>query len=399
MPPIRTALFQPLLPAYRVPVFTRLAAQPEVDLTLFVGQPARGSSLGDVPAPPGLTVRPAPRHGWRDRLFLQPQALWAALGGRFDVLILPWVTREVHLLPTLALARARGLGTVVWGHGYSKAESARRRQTRNAIGRLAHTTLFYGRRAADRCVAEGFDPARVFVASNALDQAPIAAARAQWTAPRVAAFAAERGWVPARAGGGTLLFISRLEADKRVDLLLHALRHLRTLRPHARLVIIGDGAERAGLEALAAQLEVADAVTWVGAVYGEPALAPYCLAADLFAYPAAIGLSILHAFGYGLPVLTSDDLPAHNPEIEALVPGLNGGVYRDGDAVAFAEAAHTMLADDLGQARMSRAALATVQAPGGYTVDRMVAGFVAAITTAQRLRGGGALDAPSQTHR
>lgn len=389
MPPIRTALFQPLLPAYRVPVFTRLAAQPGIDLTLFVGQPARGSSLGDVPAPPGLKVEAAPRHAWRDRLFFQPQALWAALGDRFDVLVLPWVTREVHLLPTLALARARGLGTVVWGHGYSKAESARRRQARNAMGRLAHATLFYARRAADRCVAEGFDAARVFVASNALDQAPIAAARAAWPAARVAAFAAEQGWVPASAGGGTLIFISRLEADKRVDLLLHALRHLRDRRPHVRLVVIGDGAERATLEALAAQLGVAEAVSWVGALYGEAALAPYCLAADLFAYPAAIGLSILHAFGYGLPVLTSDDLAAHNPEIETLVPGLNGAVYRDGDAAAFAAAADTLLDDDLGRARMSRAALATVQPPAGYTVDRMVEGFVAAIEMAQRLRTAG----------
>lgn len=383
--PIRTALFQPLLPSYRVPVFQRLAARPEIDLTLYVGSAAAGSSLAGVKAPPGLKVRAAPRPGLGDRVFVQPQALVAAAAGRHDVLVLPWVTRELHLVPTLLLARARGLGTVAWGHGYSKSEGAGgRRHLRNAVGRLADATLFYGRRAADLCVAEGYDPDRVFVARNALDQAPIAAARAAWSPDRLQAFAAEQRLVPAAAGGGTLLFISRLEADKRVDLLLEALARLRTRRPHARLVVIGDGGERGRLEALARRLDLTDAVDWRGALYGEPALAPHCLTADLCAYPAAIGLSILHAFGYGLPVVTSDDLAAHNPEIEALVPGSNGAVYRDGDAADFARVLDDLLADGAHRARLAQAAAATVSGPEGFTLEHMVDGFVAAIAAAHR---------------
>ena len=36
-------------------------------------------------------------------------------------------------------------------------------------------------------------------------------------------------------------------------------------------------------------------------------------------YPVNIGLSLLHAFGFGLPVVTGNDIGSHNPGIETLL--------------------------------------------------------------------------------
>lgn len=384
-PALRVALCQPLLPAYRVPVFSQLAAHPRVQLTLFAGQAARTSSLKGAEAPAHLTVRPAPRPGHRG-LFVQPQALLGAAAGPFDVLILPWVLREVHLAPALALARARGLAVLLWGHGYSKNEAPLRRRLRNLVGRAAHGLLFYNRLAADLCAAEGFDPQRLFVAPNALDQAPIRAARSAWTPEALRAFAAAHDLHPPEAGGGTLLFSSRLEADKRAERLIDVLAILAPTRPRLRVIFIGDGPQRAALERSAAQRGLAHAVRFVGALYDEAALAPWFLSADLFTYPAAIGLSLLHAFGYGLPALTSDQLFAHNPEIEALRPGYNGLLYREGDPAHFAAQVTHVLDDPALRARLRANAQASIEGPHGYTIERMVAGFVAAIEAVHALR-------------
>ena len=114
--------------------------------------------------------------------------------------------------------------------------------------------------------------------------------------------------------------------------------------------------------------------------YNEEALAPWFLCADAFCYPANIGLSILHAFGYGLPVVTSDRVEAQNPEIEALRHEENGLLYADGDARALAGALK-MLFDDRGlRQRLSRAARATVC--DRYNIARMVDGMEAAVRCA-----------------
>ena len=63
---------------------------------------------------------------------------------------------------------------------------------------------------------------------------------------------------------------------------------------------VPEGASAApGADSRAAAL---DLVGDLGSIYDEIELAPWFLTADAFVYPENIGLSILHAFGYGLPV-------------------------------------------------------------------------------------------------
>jgi len=78
-----------------------------------------------------------------------------------------------------------------------------------------------------------------------------------------------------------------------------------------RLVIVGDGPEREGLEKLAKQ--VFPTAEFVGARHGDE-LNPYFVEADLFVLPGTGGLAVQQAMSYGLPVVvakgdgTQDDL-------------------------------------------------------------------------------------------
>ena len=193
-----------------------------------------------------------------------------------------------------------------------------------------------------------------------------------------------RSLVDASSGGGTLLYVSRLEPDKRVDLLLDAFALVLKRRPKARLVVIGKGTDDDRLRAHAGALGIEDGVRFVGPAYEENALAGWFLAADVFPYPVAIGLSILHAFGYGLPVVTSDDIHSHNPEIDALRDGRNGLLYRDGDTADFADCIERILADEALRTTLSKGARATVEGPDGFTLTRMVDGYVEALRAAAR---------------
>jgi glycosyltransferase involved in cell wall biosynthesis len=90
-----------------------------------------------------------------------------------------------------------------------------------------------------------------------------------------------------------------------------------------------------------------------------------------------IGLSLLHAFGYGLPVVTSDHVKAHNPEIEAFDDGFNGLYYRDGDVESLSQSLERVLIDKPLANKLSDNAKRTVSEK--YNLFRMVDGMEAAI--------------------
>ena len=381
---MRVAIVQQIVPHYRVPVFDLLARQNGVELTVWSGQRAL-DSLKHVPSPGSYREASAPirRFG---RIWWQPSQIGIARRDDHDVVIFSWNSRLVHLPKALRICRERGTPTILWGHGYSKHESALRRRWRNRLLNQCDACVLYSRVVADRIINEGFDHRRLFVAQNALNQQAINAARSKWLAQPDALHAFRQAHdLTERA---TVVFISRLEPDKRIDLLLRSFAVVVQKKPEARLALIGRGSEEETLRTLAAQLGVHRNVIFAGGVYEEEQLAPWFLCASCMAYPVAIGLSIFHAFGYGLPVVTSDDFASHNPEIEALRAGENGLTYRDGDIDDFAAQILACMNDESARRRMSDAALRTVQSPDGFCLERMVKGFTEAIAFAQQHPGG-----------
>jgi glycosyltransferase involved in cell wall biosynthesis len=221
------------------------------------------------------------------------------------------------------------------------------------------------------------------VALNSLDQGPIQAAREKWRQQPGAmeAFRRENDLEP----GPVLLYVSRLDPKNRLDLLFEAVAQLRSKFQHLRVIIVGGGDDGGRLEEMARRLDILPHVRFLGAVYDEEHLAPWFLSSNLFVYPANIGLSLLHAFGYGLPVVTSDDLAAQNPEIEALENGNNGLLYTAGDAHALAEAISNALSDPARLSLMAAAAEATVR--DRFNVATMIDGMEAAIRFCAAKRG------------
>lgn len=375
MTPIRVVIQQPSLAKYRVPVFRELARHPGIDLKVVYGNRA-----GIINADPdGFAAEMHPL--WRRKLgpfplyWHQPQ--WSyARRGRADVLILTWNSQYLSLAPALWRARLNGIGTIVWGHGYSKHESWWRRGMRARLATWADAVLFYNQSTANDFVNTlHFNPDKIFVAKNALDQEPIEAASAQWRQrpDELAAFARQHDLQP----GPVILFVSRLHPDNHLDWLLQAAQRLLGRFPELRVVIVGGGEdERQKLRGLAAALQLEKHVQFPGPLYEEQALAPWFLNSQVFCYPANVGLSLLHAFGYGLPVITSDNVSGQNPEIDALRDGVNGLMFRDGDIDDLAHRLECLLVDEALRRRLGQAALRTVREE--FSIQQMVAAFAAA---------------------
>lgn len=374
--PLRVSIVQPSLARYRVPVYRALAREADLDIQVLYGT---DKGIPNVSAE-GFSAQAAPhRHLGVGRLrpfVWQPAHLAAARREMSDVLLTVWNTRWISLLPALRRARQEGVRVVLWGHGYSKNEAAWRRRARWRLGEAADAVLFYSQTVADRYRREGFPPEKIFVAPNSLDQTEIQASRQAWLG-NPAALTAFRDEHRSPAGA-TILYVSRLSHANRVDLLIDAIAIIAKTRPDVRLHVVGKGEPvLEQLKEQVARLGLASHVSFPGAIYGEEKLAPWFLSATVFCYPHNVGLSLHHAMGYGLPVVTCDDGDIQNPEFEALADGVNGRVFRRGDAEDLARTLLNLINSPDETRRMGDRALHT--ATQDYGIPAMVQGMAAAI--------------------
>lgn len=379
--PCNLVVLQPALPHYRRAFFQRLGERVDALTVLHGGRPLPGEERASLGALEGVTALAVP-HRVLGPAFWMP-AMWRAAGDdRCDVAVFGWNVRYPHLPVAMVRARRRGIGVVLWGHGYSLAEGTFRRAFRNFLARRADAVVTYNRRAARALVDAGGTADRIFIAPNALGGDAIDTARHVWT---------EEPWQLARFreglglnGDPIALHVSRLGSLANLRVLLDTWRGVVRLVPRARLLIVGDGPARNALVSEIAHGGLGDSVRCVGPVFGEGAIAPYFLSARLMLHPVKIGLSLNHAMGYGVPVVAFDDPARHSPEFEALEHGSNGLVAAHGDVRALAANAAQLLLDGELAARLGRQARRTMLA--GYSMDAMVGGFLDAVRRADASR-------------
>lgn len=372
---IRVVVQQPALSHYRVPVFRELARRPGLDLLVAYGEEAGITNA----KPDGFNAEFV---RLRDMRVMGSLVRWHAAQfsycrpDRADVVVHSWSMRYATQLLGLVRARWNDLGVVLWGHGYSKSDSRLRIWGRTRLLAFADSVLFYNYAASQTLIDTGLlPPSKAFVALNTLELQPVRDVAQTWrgSPQRLARFRFENQL----DAGPVILFVSRLYEANRTDLLVQAAAPLSRRFPGLKVIVIGDGPDSGRLRKMADDLGVTDSVRFVGALYGEENVAPWFLSADVFCYPANIGLSLIHALSYGLPVVTSDLVSAHNPEIEAFRDGVNGLFYKHNDVESLVESLATILSDPALRRRFSAAAESTVT--DDFTIEKMVDGMEAAI--------------------
>lgn len=308
--PGRLGLQQRVLPIYRAPFFDLLAQSCD-DMSLFAGtaHPSEGvtpaSGLRNIAQHPrGTQYAPAHNiHLFRGPLYLcyQRGLLDWLTNWNPDALIMEANPRYLSTGSAVRWMHARGRKVLGWGlgapppsvspHFPGKWGERQRGVLRLHFLRQFDALITYSQRGADEYALLGFPREKIFVAHNAVSPAPTASL--------------QRSTFNLQP---CILFVGRLQSRKRVDRLLRACAEMES-KP--RLVIVGDGLERARLESLAK--EVYPSAEFIGTRHGAE-LTPHFAEADLFVLPGTGGLAVQEAMAHGLPVIvakgdgTQDDL-------------------------------------------------------------------------------------------
>jgi phosphatidylinositol alpha-mannosyltransferase len=140
--------------------------------------------------------------------------------------------------------------------------------------------------------------------------------------------------------GRNLLFVNRLEPRKGFAVAVSAFDMLAREFADLRLIVAGDGPERAAVDVLPAERR--GRVTMLGNVPND-SLPPYHAAAEAFLGPAvggeSFGIVLIEAMAAGLAIAASD-IPGYR---EVVRPGVDGLLVRPNDPSALADAVRSLL--------------------------------------------------------
>lgn len=162
---------------------------------------------------------------------------------------------------------------------------------------------------------------------------------------------------PIAPTGSALIYLGRLQPHKNVNLLIDALALLRARGLKLDLAVIGDGQQRAALEAQVTALGLVDQVQFHGAIADDDAVYALLRAAKIFVHPSTKegggSITSLEANAAGAQVVAFRCVAGLSPEL--IEPGINGRWVEKISASALADTIADLWANEDWQASRRRA--------------------------------------------
>ena len=374
--PQRVAIIYKMLSHYRLPFFNQLRerlAQAGIELRLIYSDPVGAH----VPKQDTVEADWAIKVPARLMKLGKYEAIWQACLPHLHNVDLVVVEQASKLLVNYWLLLTQYTGRrklAFWGHGRNLQVSSATRLgewTKRKVSSLAHWWFAYNAMSAGIVKNMGFPAERITVVNNSIDTVALRQQREAWLA---------RGWERIRAATGissphTCLYCGSLYPDKRLPFLLAAGDAIQAQVPDFQLVIMGAGPDT-GLIRQAAERR--PWLRYVGPRFGDDRI-PFWLISKLTLAPAAVGLVILDAFVFGVPVVTLAGAD-HGPEIDYARNAVNSVILEAATTPAdYATVVARYLSNEMLRGGLVAGCLASSLQ---YSIEKMAENFCAGVVAA-----------------
>ena len=265
---------------------------------------------------------------------------------------------------------------ILWTHGVNNKEifapfTKPSRKLALWFMKNADAVIFYSRKRRDAVAQKAKREEGYFVAFNTIDTDTLNEIFVKLKDKGKHVIKTELGFTSKY----NIIYVGQLKEDKRLDILLYAFQLLST-DLDIQLHIIGSGAEEKRIrEAMLLNKKI----NYYGAIFDDSIVGKYLLASDLMVMSGYLGLSVVHSFAFGLPIISCRSTqtgPFHSPEAEYIVDGENG-IFCDFNANAVAESIRSTLLNNNALENMAENALFT--AYNTCKIEKMLEGFESAI--------------------
>lgn len=320
----RVAIVTNIIPAYRQGFYDNVFAekQSEYEITVFCQKDFPGNTIKSIHARYAEHVHEIEYTG-----FFKGGLIWQwlpmiKLFRKYSIFIVDGNPRHLSQAIMSTVFRLLGKKVVIWSVAHSWRDHSFSKKVRLLWWKMFDNFLMYTENDIKELNALGFKHKNKISINNGLNQKEILDVCAQWNAQKIEDWKKTNGIADKKI----ILSCGRLLEGK-YEVMVPALKELVKADPSIVWCVVGDGPARSKLEKLIEEQELGHNAKFVGALYQQTELAPWFLSAQLFAHPTAIGLSILHAFGYGLPVVTHDNAKRHGSEFSVFENNITGKSY------------------------------------------------------------------------
>ncbi|MBX9780068.1 MAG: glycosyltransferase [Chitinophagaceae bacterium] len=367
---LRVAVITNVLPTYRQGFYNRLFKRQDIHVTVFCQERIPGLNLKTIHDRYGEKVKLVRFFSAKGEKIAWQFLPWRKLIKEFNVIFIQGNPRYLSdfLLGTFLVLIKKNV--VLWTMAHSSGANSFSERIRLFWSRIFSYIFVYTDNEVKYLRTRGFSNQYVLGMNNGLDQLAIDQVKQNLSEIMLNKWLSEKKLT----GKTILLSCARLETKNRFDLFVKILPNVIERFSNVMWCIIGDGIERQNLEAQIAQAGLSEHVYFVGELYSEQMLCPWFLSSTLFIHPGAIGLSIMHAFGYGLPVVTNNNELRHYPEFGAFEDNKTGRLFEEDNTTDFSKVVNELLMDEKIRLYMKGQVLDVAR--NRFNVDIMVDRFI-----------------------
>ena len=359
-----------IITTYRKGFYDRLFSKPDIDVTVYCQDHMPGMNLLSIHKQYPSNVKIIKFISAKKEKIVWQFLPWTEIITKYDVVFVSGNPRVLSDVVLGTLLRLMGKRVVLWTMAHSYRGNKLTESIRLLWSRIFQNIFVYTDKEVEYLKEKGFRNHYILGMNNGLDQKNIDSIVSKWTEEKITK------WMELNDYQNKKIIIScaRLETKNNFRLVIEALPKIVQKIPNLLWFLIGGGDEEENLKKLASKLRVEKHIVFLGAIYEEEKLAPYFLSSLLFIHPAAIGLSLLHAFGYGIPVIVHDQIDLHGPEYAAFQNHITGKNFKFNDPDDLANVIITLLnnPNEINQMKRNVQKIAREQ----YNVDIMVDRFI-----------------------
>ena len=254
---------------------------------------------------------------FKRKLLLQ-KGIWSIASGD-NVLIIELNPRIISNWIILLYRRASNKKTILWGHAWSRSGNSKKGdKIRNLMRKLGNEIIVYTKTQQNE-LQNKMTAKKILVAPNALFY------------NKEMIISEEIDLIK------NLIYVGRLNKNKKPLLLVEAFHQvLNRLPGDVKLLIVGDGEEREGIENYIKRNNLSNRIISYGHIGDYDRLKELYDITLVSISPGYVGLSITQSFGFGVPMIVSRN-ELHSPEIEAVDEGKNALFFETNDVNSLAE--------------------------------------------------------------
>jgi glycosyltransferase involved in cell wall biosynthesis len=316
-------------PLYRLPILKALSDQKNIELeyTFLSGfttdVPLEILKAEDVS---GLKFISVKNRWFFKKILWQTKVLWYSISSEYDCIIYLGSPNFITTWLGAIIAKLIRKPTLFWTHGFLFTNNLRDK-IKKIFFSIPDGLLLYGNRAKRNLISRGFSGDNLFVIYNSLDYNKQKKIKKKLKTNELVKLKKE---LFKSCNLPVILFIGRLTPQKNLFDIVKITQKLHDQGMPVNVLFVGDGLMSDVLKENVKKISLSEYFLFFGECHDEFKLAHLISLSDICVSPGEIGLTAMHSLVYGTPVITHNCEEFQMPEYEAILDGINGGLYEYG---------------------------------------------------------------------